>query len=308
MRMYDLGVAWNWEYDAEFIRLLRIACRGQGLSMVEITPGNVRELLPLLVEGRVGMRVFLDRASDTDPRFLHLVRWACTHAAYHLNPYEQACRTSDKTTMHPTLISAGLVTPLTIILPPYDQEPGLPPLDLSLLGDSFTIKPACGGGGEGVITKATSVDQVVAARREHPTDKYLLQAHIVPIELGSRRAWFRVICCAGQVYPCWWDTRTHVYHTLTFNEECRYRLSPLHEIAESIALLCGLDLFSTEVALTAEGLFVIVDYVNDQIDLRLQSTAFDGVPDEIVWSIVERLARLVAVHVPPAPEPQTGGY
>ncbi|HVO82891.1 MAG TPA: hypothetical protein VMU60_00555 [Syntrophobacteria bacterium] len=297
--MFDLGIAWNWEYDAEFVRLLRTACRIQGLSVVEITPSNLDEMFPLLVDGRVSMKVFLDRASDTDSRFLPLVRWAHTHTAYPLNPYEHACRTWDKTTMHPTLMSAGLATPLTIILPPYQEEPSLPPLDLSLLGASFTIKPAHGGGGEGVVTEATSVDQVMAARQEYPTDKYLLQAHIVPIALGSRPAWFRVLYCAGKVYPCWWDTRTHVYHRVTLGEECRYHLSPLHEIAGSIALLFCLDLFSTEVALTAEGLFVIVDYVNDQIDLRLQSVAFDGVPDEIVWSIAERLATLVAVYAPP---------
>lgn len=299
--MFDLGIAWNWEYDGDFVRLLRAACRIQGLSVVEITPSNVHDILPLLVDGRVSTKVFLDRASDTDPRFLPLVRWAHTHTAYHLNPYEHACRTWDKTTMHPTLMSVGLATPLTIILPPYQEEPSLPPLDLSLLGASFTIKPAHGGGGEGVITEATSLDQVLAARQEYPADKYLLQAHIVPIALGSRPAWFRVLYCAGKVYPCWWDTRTHVYHRVTFGEECRYRLSPLHEIAGSIALLSCLDLFSTEVALTAEGLFVIVDYVNDQIDLRLQTAAFDGVPDEIVWSIAERLATLVAVYAPPVP-------
>lgn len=299
MCMFDLGIAWNWEYDGDFVRLLRSACRIQGLSVVEITPSNLDEMLPLLVDGKVSMKVFLDRASDSDSRFLPLIRWAHTHTAYHLNPYEHACRTWDKTTMHPTLISAGLATPLTIILPPYREEPSLPPLDLSRLGASFTIKPAHGGGGEGVITEATSIDQVVAARQEHPTDKYLLQAHIVPIALGSRPAWFRVLYCAGKVYPCWWDTSTHVYHRVTFGEECRYRLSPLHEIAGSIARLSCLDLFSTEVALTAEGLFVIVDYVNDQIDLRLQTAGFDGVPDDIVSSIAERLATLVAVYASP---------
>jgi hypothetical protein len=302
--MFDLGIAWNWEYDGDFVRLLRTACQIQGLSAVEITPSNLQEMLPLLVDGRVSTKVFLDRASDTDPTFLPLVRWAHTHTAYHLNPYEHACRTWDKTTMHPTLMSAGLATPLTIILPPYEEQPSLPCVDLSLLGASFTIKPAHGGGGEGVVTAATSVDQVVAARQEHPTDKYLLQAHIVPTELDSRPAWFRVLYCAGTVYPCWWDTRTHVYHWVTFDEECRYRLSPLREIAGSIALLSCLDLFSTEVALTAEGLFVIVDYVNDQIDLRLQSAAFDGVPDEIVWGIAERLATLAAVYAPPVSAPE----
>ncbi|HYA01481.1 MAG TPA: hypothetical protein VEI04_00020 [Syntrophobacteria bacterium] len=302
MCTFDLGVAWNWKYDADFVRLLGTACRLQGLSMVEITAGNLDGMLPLLDEGRVGMRVFLDRASDTDPRFLPLVRWAHSHASYHVNPYEHARRTWDKTTMHPTLMSAGLATPVTIILPAYAEHPELPPLDLSPLGDGFTIKPAHGGGGEGVITGATCIEHVAAARREHPTDKYLLQAHIVPVELNFRPAWFRVIYCADRVYPCWWDTRTHVYRMVTFAEECRYGLSPLHEIARAIALLCRLDLFSTEVALTPMGLFVIVDYVNDQIDLRPESTTFDGVPDKIVWSIAERLALLAAVYAPPRGE------
>jgi hypothetical protein len=299
MSTYDLAVAWNWEYDADFVGILRTACQAQGLSMLEITPGNLEGMLPLLSEGGVDMRVFLDRASDTDPRFLPLVRWAHTHASSYLNPHEHASRTWDKTTMHPTLMSAGLLTPVTIILPAYEEHPELPPLDLSPLGDSFTIKPAHGGGGVGVITGVTSIEHVAAARREHPTDRYLLQAHIVPIELDSRPAWFRVIYCADRVYPCWWDTTTHVYRMVTFAEECRYGLSPLHDIAKAIALLCGLDLFSTEVALTATGLFVIVDYVNDQIDLRLESKTFDGVPDKIVWSIAERLALLVAVCAPP---------
>jgi hypothetical protein len=62
----------------------------------------------------------------------------------------------------------------------------------------------------------------------------------------------------------------------------------------TIARISELELLSTEIALTPEGLFVVVDYVNDQIDLRLQSKANDGVPDYIVHTIAERLADLVA--------------
>lgn len=46
-----------------------------------------------------------------------------------------------------------------------------------------------------------------------------------------------------------------------------------------------------------EGLFLVVDYVNDQIDLRPQSKTDDGVPDAIVANIAERLAGLVESHL-----------
>jgi len=195
--------------------------------------------------------------------------------------------------MHLNLISAGVHTPYTIILPAYYEQPELPPLDLSPLGGNFTIKPANGGGGEGVVIEASLWDHIVAARQEYPDDRYLLQAHIIPTQLGSHTAWFRIICCAGQAFVCWWDTRTHRYTPVSAGEEELYCLRPLVDVTATIANLSQLDLFSTEVALTAEGLFVVVDYVNDQIDLRLQSKAFDGVPDHIVHAVADRIARLV---------------
>ena len=62
-------------------------------------------------------------------------------------------------------------------------------------------------------------------------------------------------------------------------------------MAQRIARLCGLHLFSTEIAYS-QGKMIVTDYVNDPIDLRLLSGAVDGVPDEIVVNIAARLARL----------------
>lgn len=305
MISYDLCLAWNWEHDADFVSLLDTACQSHGLSLLQITPANIVGLLQSLrqAQGRplagnqITFRAFLDRASDADARFIPLVEWARAHSVVRINPQEQAARTGDKATMHLDLISAGLYTPYAIILPSYHEQPILPPVDLSLLGDKFTIKPAHGGGGAGVVMEATSLSQVLAARQAFPTDKYLLQAHVVPVHLDARAAWFRVIYCVGQVYPCWWDTRTHVYTPVTSDEETRYSLTPLRHVATSIARICGLELFSTEIALTPAGLFVVVDYVNDQLDLRLQSKTFDGVPDIIVRDVAERLVALVAAHL-----------
>ena len=50
-------------------------------------------------------------------------------------------------------------------------------------------------------------------------------------------------------------------------------------------MVCGLDFFSTEIALTSEGRFVTVDYVNEICDMRLQSGHADGVPDALVTAI-----------------------
>jgi hypothetical protein len=131
-----------------------------------------------------------------------------------------------------------------------------------------------------------------------------VQSSIAPIEHGSRPAWFRVLYCSGCVYPCWWDQRTHVYASVSKTEESDLGLTALRNITARIAAVSGLDLFSTEIAQTGAGQFFVVDYVNDPVDLRLQSGASDGVPDLIVQDIAARLAALALdCRRPAAPAP-----
>lgn len=287
---YDLCLAWSWEYDADFVALLDTACRARGLTLLQVTPRNLTQIVDDLTRRQVAFRILLDRASDVDARFFPLVDWACAHATRRINPLEWAVRAWDKAAMHLVFIASGLHAPYTIILPSYEEQPELPPMDLAPLGDTFSIKPAHGSGGVGVINAATSLAQIWSARREFPLDRYLVQAHVVAVSLDSRLAWFRVIYCDGDVYPCWWNACTHRYELVAAVEEAEYCLAPLRDIAIAIARLCKLDLFSTEVALTPDGRFVIVDYVNDPLDLRLQSRTEDGVPDAVVRGIAERLA------------------
>lgn len=296
---YGLCLAWNWEYDAEFVGLLESACRERGLSFLQVTPENIAATLENLKSGELGFVAFLDRASESDARFLPLVFWASERGLFRINPHERTAHAMNKASMHLEFITAGIQTPYTIILPPYDEQSSLSPLDLSPLGGRFTIKPAHGGGGGGVIVEATSFDQVLQARLEFPYDHYLLQAHIVPADLAGRPAWFRVISCGGRIFPFWWDTETHVYVGVAEKHVSAHGLSPLWTTARAIGEVCGLDIFSTEIALTEGGLFVAVDYVNDPIDLRLQSGTPDGVPDEVVRRIAGRLAELALEHRPP---------
>jgi hypothetical protein len=293
MDVYDFCVAWNWVYDADFIDLLSQSCQSRELSLLQITPDNLPHMLNSLVGRELSCRMFLDRASDEDPQFLPLVQWVREDSIRSINEYDLAERTWDKAEMHSLLISIGLDVPSTFILPPYIEQPELPEIDLLLLGDQFTIKPAHGSGGIGVMPSITSWEQILTVRKEHATDHYLLQAHVTPQLLGLHPAWFRVIFCLGNVFPCWWDPTSHIYSPVTEEELARYHLEPLIEITHALADLCQLDLFSSEIAYISDDTFVVVDYVNDQIDLRLQSKAAEGVPDVIVNKIANLLAEQV---------------
>ena len=296
---YDLCLAWNWEFDAGFVRLLQAACAQRGLAFLEVTPDSLDLILAALENGEIHFHTFFDRASDSDPRFQPLVDRARKNGSLRINPQEKAHWAWDKATMHLEFISRGLPTPYTIILPPHCEQQHLQDLNIELLGSSFAIKPAAGGGGWGVVLEATSPEQVYAMRQEYPFEKVLLQTQIKPTLLDGQPAWFRILYCNGAVYPCWWDTHTHIYARVKAEQSFRFGLRNLREIPHRIAHICKLDLFSTEIALTADGQFLVSDYANDPVDLRLQSAAVDGVPDVIVENISGRLAGMALQNKPP---------
>jgi len=298
LQNYDLALAWNWQYDAGFVRLMQQACTDHQVSLLQVTPDNLDSILTGLGQNALQINTFLDRAADTDVRFSPLCNWASLHCRYVFNPAAKTARANNKALMHYALIRAGLTTPYTIILPPFQTNPGFPEIDLSVLKNHFAIKPSHGGGSEGVVTDAHHPEQVQAARQQFPEDAYLLQATIHPTSLEGKQAWFRVLYCCDQVYPCWWHTDTHLYSRLTPGEESSLHLEHLYRITRAIAALIELDLFSTEIALTDDGQFVVVDYVNDPLDLRLQSEAVDGAPDEVVAGIASTIADWVSRFKP----------
>ena len=117
MTNYDLCVAWNWEYDTDFIAMLEEGCKTKGLSMLQITPANLAESLHSLADQQVGCRAFFDRASDEDPQFMPLVQWVHENRIFGINSYERASLTWDKAEMHSLLVTVGVDDPHTFILP-----------------------------------------------------------------------------------------------------------------------------------------------------------------------------------------------
>lgn len=286
----DLCLPWYWEFDVDFVRFVETACHEQGLTLWQVTPENLLESIAALYKGEHTFNTLLDR-SQGDDRFLPIQRWAKEYDKKRINPVELSKWSEDKATMHLELITAGITTPHTILLAPFLEQPVLPPLDLAPLGQQFVIKPSNEGGGEGVILGAFSIEQVLRARMQFPEQKYLLQSTVVPRTIQGRPAWFRVFYAVGKTYPCWWHPLTHVYAPVTPSEENRYELAPLHDLTRRIASICKLDWFTTEIALTLDD-FVVVDYVNDEIDTRIQSKAVDGAPDEVLSSVAKELVTL----------------
>ncbi len=293
---YDLALALDWEYDWDFLRLVEHKAKELGLSTFIVWKNNLGGTLELLEAGRIRIRFLIDRASDAAPEFCPLQRLVAAGGGEVLEPLERLRWASDKATMHLEFIAHGLHTPFTIILPPFhsSEEVRLSVADLAHLGRPFVIKPAnTTGGGLGVVEGAETLQDVLEARQEHRHDKYLLQQKVIPLERNGRQFWFRGYYVCGLIQCAWWNDRTHLYQVLTPEEVSRYELSPLFEIVEKIAAICRLRFFSTEIALDRHGTFVVIDYVNELCDMRMQSRYADGVPDVLVDAIATRLASYV---------------
>ena len=290
---YDLALTLDWEYDRDFIRLVEEAARGRGLKTVAVPPAEAGRFLEAFRSGQLDFRVLLDRASGASPEFVGLQALAVERGRDVIEGLDKLRWASDKATMHLEFLTAGIRTPHTVILPSHATKPdiSLRPEDLTPLGVPFVVKPAnTTGGSVGVVADAAGPADVLAARRTYPADKYLLQEKIVPEARDGNRFWFRGFYILGEVHLAWWDDRTHLYAELGYDEAAAHSLGPIYEIVRTIARVSRLRFFSTEIARDARGRLLVVDYVNEICDMRLQSAHPDGVPDAVVARIANRIA------------------
>jgi hypothetical protein len=299
---YDLAITHDWEFDADFVRLVTDAARGRGLSVLAVGPAEASRTLEDFRSGALDFAVLLDRASGSSPEFIALQALAVERGRDVIEPLDRLRWASDKATMHLEFLSAGLQTPHTIILPSFASRPDLrlTPADLAPLGAPFVIKPAnTTGGSLGVVADAAGPKDALAARKTYPNDKYLLQEKVVPEVRKGRRYWFRGFFVLGEVHLTWWDDRTHVYDELGADEAAAEGLAPIYAVVRTIARVSRVRFFSTELAREAGGRIVVVDYVNEICDMRLRSGHPDGVPD----AVVARIAGRIAAHAAGASAP-----
>jgi hypothetical protein len=291
---FDLGIAWEWEYDHGFISVLERACRRRRVSYCIVDPENLSDIENLAYSGDISFGAFFDRASDTRKEFSPLVNRLIRHHVPFVNNPRDSEIAGNKATMHLEFLTHGINVPYTIILPVFDENgPTEDILRLENVGIPFIIKPAHGGGGDGVLLGARSLAEVLAARKDYAHDQLLLQENIVPCSLDGRQAYFRVYYAGGNVISCWWDPKRYVSEMLLPEDAARYGLQEIDRIAGRIHEISRLNFFSTEIALTEARKFISVDYVNEPCDMRLKSNAWDGVPDEVVELVCDSLVEFI---------------
>jgi len=281
----DLVLLWEWEFDEDFIRILDRKCEQFRIQSYVIHPYNLAETETKIRANQFHARYFYDRASDANPQFEPVIRHLLRSGARPLNDPEQLNISLDKAVMHQQLQQQGVHVPYTIVLSPTRDWTKIKIGELIRLGEPFIIKPALGGGGVGVELNAKTLFDIVKAREGKAREKFLLQEKVLPIRFGDRRAWFRIYYICGKAISCWWDDLTHIYHRVTPEEEKVYGLIRLEHEMMKVAAVAKLQFFSSEIAIVDRETFVVVDYVNDQCDMRLKSRFADGVPDDVVDEI-----------------------
>ncbi|MCS7229616.1 MAG: hypothetical protein RMJ81_05450 [Candidatus Kryptonium sp.] len=297
--VYHLGIAWEWEYDFDFVNLIESKCKEKGISVCLISPENLKDIYNRVKSGDIKFLSYFDRASDTNENFLELNVLVERSGSRSINRYEDMIRALDKAKMHLELLNIGVNLPFTFILPPLDYDPELKlgEKEIEKIGTPFVIKPSTETGGGFGVKIGYSIQDIIEARKEIPYDSYLVQELIKPIYLGDKKAWFRAFYVLEEVLICWWDNEDKIYEIVEPNELVKWGLEEIKNIMFKIHKVCNLDFFSSEIALIikdGDKKFVVVDYVNEIPDMRLKSKAIDGVPDEIVERISDRIAKFVA--------------
>jgi hypothetical protein len=294
VRIYDLAMTHKLDADDLFIHRIQQHCAEARLNFFLIEPAWVETFYQSMQEKKVWTRVLLNMHSEhhlPDDIYHKLVKLASEQNTEVIDPPERALQAFDKARLHPQLIGAGVHVPYTVVVPRAQIEMfQLTEEQKEGLGTPFVIKPSLGYGRKGLVLDATGEKDLQRSLVAWPDENYLLQKRIIPREINGAPAYFRVYFVFGSVWFAWWNCYKDNYRIVTPHEGHEFNLKPLEEIIRRIAALTGMNFFSSEIAQTESGEFVVIDYMNDQCHMLSQSAnPLIGVPDEIVTGIARQL-------------------
>ena len=317
---------------AAFDHWLARAAAARGLSCALIHDGIIHETIRRLATGQLTIGFHLDYFAlwhvAHDP-YAQLAQAVIDAGGRSINSPARSRLFTDKAAAHAELLRAGFGVPETVVLRPWSPDRSLTTeewrrLRLDEPGASVYVKPANGFGGNGVArTQVTTPDALAAAlaaaRHHDRRESYLVQREVRCLRHRcddgiDRPAYWRVVHCLGDFMAFWWDREAPsrgqpAYNEVTPAEVWRHNLQALYDASEALADLCGLEWFSTEICLSsgnepsrfrlhgADGYdrpLVVIDYVNDQCDVDVQSRWLGAPPDAVVKHVAERFAETAA--------------
>lgn len=296
MYKFDLAISYTWKYDFDFVELVENIFLKHGISTFVIHKKNIFDVTDAVKKNVISFKAYIDRGSDADEDFAELAEILSHSSTYIINHYDKIESSVDKAIMHKKLNNSGILTPETFIVPPFKND-GKFLLEFSSIkkiGIPFIIKPAYySGGGEGVVTNAVSIEEIINERIKFCDDNYLVQQKIYPKLIEKHRAWVRSLWIFGKPVHLIWNDLNHVYAENSAKYLKHLNINKLDSIMNKLAEISELDYFSSEIAVDENDNYYLIDYVNDQCDMRFKSKHFDGVPDDVVEYFILRMAEFV---------------
>jgi len=313
----DLAVGQREDERDGFTHWLREACALRGLKCEVLHREIVAEATEAVVAGRLKIHTLLDLTAtwwhEEDP-YVQLCYAVKDAGGRVIDDPDVAMMADHKAVTHHRLERAGIPVPPTVVLRRWAPDRGLTPEERAIVGDRVVIKPARGWGWKGVVLGARGDLEAISTARDFDRgDDFLVQRQVpyafLPDDQGDTRpAWWRVFYLFGEMIPCWWNPENGEYRLMSLRELSMNELLPLARLSAEIGRLSGMDFFSTEICLAEEPAmpgaqyqatgrpFYVIDYVNDQCDVRCQSRHASAPPDEVVRHLAERFADLAWRH------------
>jgi len=302
VRTYDVVMTHKLDADDFFIHRVQQHCAEFGLNFFLIEPTWVQQFYEALAKGQIWARVLLNLHSEhhqPEDIYHRLVRLAAERNVDVIDPPDRARAAFNKAAVHPRLLAAGIHVPYTLIVPSTASGTfQLTEVQREALGSPFVIKPSMGYGKRGLVLDATTEKHIERSMATWPDDNYLFQRKIIPRNLETGPAYFRVYYIFGTVFKSWWNCFNDHYRLIQPGEVSESALAELESVSRRIATLTEMNFFSSEIAQIDSGEFVVIDYVNDQCHMLSQAANPQiGVPNDLVAAIARRLVEAASQRI-----------
>jgi hypothetical protein len=292
METFDLGIAWDCEFDNEFVNDLNDRTLKEGLQPYLIHVYNFFSSLKDITEGELSFHCFFDRSLDDSPTFGGLADFLKKKDIHFINHPDDVKNSIDKSKIHSMFISYGLPIPKTVFIKPQEEKQILE-AKIQHVSVPCVLKSAFGSYGDSPILTINSLDDALRLMEQEEDKSYFAQEQVSPINLENKPTWFKVLYCFGEIIPCRWHPVNREYEILSSRQIYRLGLHEVWPITKKIRQACKLDFFSTDIVMEEQGKFLIVDYVNDRPDMRKKSKFKDALPDEIVDKVISNIIAFV---------------